>query len=99
MAKPIRTCIGCGNKKEKQNLIRFVRNSDCSVSVDPYYKKPGRGGYVCPNEGCIKTGITARHVNWVLRTNLNDKDIEKLKQELLLVTKSRRPTGPMRFSS
>jgi len=85
MAKPIRTCIGCGKKIEKGNLIRFVRNPDFSVSLDPNYKKPGRGGYVCPNEGCIKNGIIAKRVNWVLRTDLNDKDIEQLKQELLNV--------------
>ena len=83
MAKPIRTCIGCGRKREKQNLIRFVRNLDSTVSIDPDYKKSGRGGYVCPNEGCIKNGIIAKRVNWVLHTNLNDKDIEQLRQKLL----------------
>lgn len=86
MAKPIRTCIGCRRKREKQNLIRLVRNPDYTVSIDPNYRKPGRGGYVCPNEKCIKNGITAKRVNWVLHTNLNDEDIEQLKQELLTST-------------
>lgn len=89
MAKPIRTCVGCGKKKEKQSLIRFVRNPNHTVSIDADYKKPGRGAYVCPNEGCIRNGITAKRVNWVLRTDLSNEDIEKLKQELLtFVTKT-----------
>lgn len=83
MAKPIRTCVGCGKKTEKQNLIRFVRNPDYSVSVDVRYKKPGRGGYVCSNEGCIKNGIIAKRINWVLRADLNAKDIKQLKEKLL----------------
>lgn len=83
MAKPIRTCVGCGKKTEKQNLIRFVRNPDYSVSVDAEYKKPGRGGYVCFNEGCIKNGIITKRINWVLRADLDVEDIKQLKEKLL----------------
>ena len=83
MSNPIRTCIGCGRKREKQELIRFVRNPDFTVSIDTNYKRSGRGGYVCPNEGCIKKGLVSKRVNWVLRTGLNEEDIGRLKQELL----------------
>lgn len=83
MAKPIRTCIGCGRKREKHELIRLVRNPNSTVSIDRYHRKSGRGGYVCPNEGCIRKGIVSKRINWVLRTGLNKEDIEKLKQELL----------------
>lgn len=44
---PLRKCVGCGQMKPKSELIRVVRDSAGSVSLDPVGKKPGRGAYVC----------------------------------------------------
>jgi len=89
MSKPIRTCVGCGKKANKKELIRFVCNLDKSISIDSDYKKPGRGAYICPEENCIKTGIVPKRIKWVLRADLNIKDVEQLKQKLLDLLKSK----------
>lgn len=38
---PLRKCVGCGQMKPKSELIRVVRDSAGSVSLDPVGKKPG----------------------------------------------------------
>ena len=50
---PLRKCVGCGQMKPKSELIRVVRDSAGSVSLDPVGKKPGRGAYLCPNPDCL----------------------------------------------
>ena len=50
---PLRKCVGCGQMKPKSELIRVVRDSAGSVSLDPVGKKPGRGAYLCPDPACL----------------------------------------------
>ena len=52
---PERRCVGCGEKKQKRELIRIVRLAgDGGVELDPTGKKSGRGAYICPSETCLK---------------------------------------------
>lgn len=48
---PLRKCIGCQEMKEKKELVRIVKLSDESISIDTTGKVNGRGAYICP---CIK---------------------------------------------
>jgi predicted RNA-binding protein YlxR (DUF448 family) len=48
---PFRTCRGCGEKKPKWELIRFVWQCD-SIVNDIKGTLPGRGVYCCLNELC-----------------------------------------------
>lgn len=45
--QPIRTCIACGNRGAKRELLRIVRNRDGTLAVDANGRLPGRGTYVC----------------------------------------------------
>jgi len=49
---PIRSCIACGSKREKKQLLRLVLDNDGWVVVDKSGHAPGRGAYVCKNEEC-----------------------------------------------
>ena len=40
---PQRQCIGCGEMKNKKELIRIVRSDEGEFSVDATGKKAGRG--------------------------------------------------------
>ena len=57
---PLRKCTGCGEMKEKRELIRVVKAPDVKdeagnviksgeISLDLTGRKPGRGAYVCKN--------------------------------------------------
>lgn len=54
---PVRTCVSCGAKREKRDLIRLVLDP-CGVVIQDNFGK-GRGAYICRNEDCmsvLKTG-------------------------------------------
>ena len=51
---PQRQCIGCGQMKDKKDLIRILKTQDESIVIDATGRKNGRGAYICANEDCLK---------------------------------------------
>ncbi|MCH5187192.1 MAG: YlxR family protein [Oscillospiraceae bacterium] len=51
--RPQRMCVVCRQMKDKDTLLRAVKNKDGGFSVDPGGKLPGRGAYVCKDGDCI----------------------------------------------
>ena len=51
---PLRQCLGSREMKPKRELIRVVRSPQGEIALDFHGKQPGRGAYLCPEEGCLK---------------------------------------------
>ena len=51
---PLRQCIGCGEMKNKKDLIRILKGTDQEISIDATGRKNGRGAYLCPSMECLK---------------------------------------------
>lgn len=49
-----RTCLACGRKTAKRELLRLSRISDGVFAIDAQQKLPGRGAYVCPTRACAE---------------------------------------------
>jgi predicted RNA-binding protein YlxR (DUF448 family) len=49
---PMRTCVACGTKGPKYELVRVVLDAESQVVRDEKGKRPGRGAYVCNSESC-----------------------------------------------
>ncbi|RPJ49116.1 MAG: DUF448 domain-containing protein [Candidatus Latescibacterota bacterium] len=49
-AGPVRTCLGCRERKRQHELLRFVRAEGGAIVVGR--AAPGRGFYVCPRLEC-----------------------------------------------
>lgn len=47
-----RRCVGCGQAKHKQDLLRIVKCKNNHLELDVYQKKPGRGAYICLEKQC-----------------------------------------------
>ncbi|MCL2097095.1 MAG: YlxR family protein [Oscillospiraceae bacterium] len=66
---PQRKCVGCGVSKNKGDLIRVVRGPEnpetkiSEISVDLKGRKPGRGAYICRDEGCLKKAVKSGRFN------------------------------------
>jgi predicted RNA-binding protein YlxR (DUF448 family) len=56
VATPERTCIGCGAKKRKVELIRLVLSSQGQPQIDRKAAAEGRGAYLC-GPGCLKAAL------------------------------------------
>lgn len=67
---PIRSCLGCGQKKGKRELMRIVYK-DGGLVLDDRGKLPGRAGYLCPQEGCIDSLLKKKgRLSHALRVSL-----------------------------
>ena len=51
---PFRMCIGCGSRRKKDEMIRFVQDASGSIVTGPGNLR-GRGFYLCPDLVCLDT--------------------------------------------
>lgn len=79
---PQRKCLGCGEMKDKKELIRVVRSPEGNVSIDKTGKKPGRGAYVCPSRECVTCAIAERRLEKALSIHVDDALRSQLLEEL-----------------
>jgi predicted RNA-binding protein YlxR (DUF448 family) len=70
----MRTCIACGEKFDKRNLMRIVRTSDAGVVIDPTGKRNGRGAYLCSQPACRQRAIERRLLDRALQTTLTEAE-------------------------
>jgi uncharacterized protein len=50
---PVRTCIGCGSRAVKSEMIRVVAAGD-EIVPDVTFRLPGRGAYLHPSLACLE---------------------------------------------
>ena len=62
----IRTCVGCGSRAAKSDLLRLVASGD-EIVPDPRAVMPGRGAYLHPSQGCLERAQRRRALIRALR--------------------------------
>ena len=84
MAKriPVRMCIGCGEHKEKKELIRVVRDKEGNLSIDSIGKKPGRGAYLCPNPQCLAKALKSKRLQREFGVPVSDELAQQLMEQM-----------------
>ena len=50
---PVRTCIGCREKKKKEEMIWLTQGPAGVAAVNPKKPHPGRGFYLCRDLRCL----------------------------------------------
>jgi predicted RNA-binding protein YlxR (DUF448 family) len=65
MTDPVRTCIGCGTKRPKAELVRIVA-LDGKAKVDAAGRLSGRGAYVC-GRACASKALARKSLPRALR--------------------------------
>ena len=90
---PLRKCTGCGEMKEKRELIRVVKSpekkdengnviSGGEISLDLTGRKSGRGAYVCKNADCFEKARKARRFERSLSCKIPEDVYEQMSAEL-----------------
>lgn len=90
---PLRKCTGCGEMKEKRELIRVVKApekkdengnmiSGGEISIDLTGRKSGRGAYVCKNADCFEKARKARRFERSLSCKIPEDVYEQMSKEL-----------------
>jgi hypothetical protein len=82
---PIRTCIATGDKKPKNELMRFVLISGGGVIVDPHDRARGRGANLTMTNEAFDLAIKKRAFERALKLKnpFTQEEIVKLKEKFI----------------
>ena len=70
--KHLRKCIGCGEMKSQNEMIKITKehiNND--IIINPDSKTFGRSAYLCYNQDCIEQALKKKKINRVLKLGTN----------------------------
>lgn len=76
---PLRTCMGCNEKKPKKELIRIVKDKQNNISIDKTGKQDGRGAYICDDVKCLEKVIKTKRLEKVLEVQISEEIYENLR--------------------
>lgn len=79
---PQRQCMGCRERMDKKALIRIVRGTDGTVSLDFSGKAAGRGAYICPKAECLKKAQKSRALDRSLDVTIPPEVYQRLEREI-----------------
>jgi uncharacterized protein len=80
---PMRMCMGCRERKAKQELLRVVRTPEGVVTVDRTGRKNGRGAYICKdNSACLDKAVKSKMLERSLEAAIEPDVYERLRQEM-----------------
>ena len=79
---PMRQCTGCGERKEKKELIRIIRTPEGEIQVDFTGKKNGRGAYICNSVDCLKLAQKKKSLERSLKITIPESIYQELAKEM-----------------
>lgn len=79
---PLRKCTGCGEMKDKRQLIRVVRNKEGDISIDKTGKKNGRGAYICESVACLEKAIKNKGLERSFKVSIPSEVYDGLKEAM-----------------
>ncbi|MBR2715027.1 MAG: YlxR family protein [Ruminococcus sp.] len=79
---PMRKCTGCGQMKDKRELVRVVRSKEGEISLDLVGKKPGRGAYICKDVECLQLSRKAKRIERALDCVISPELYDEMEREI-----------------
>ncbi len=79
---PQRQCIGCGEMKNKRELIRILKTPEGEFTLDATGRKNGRGAYLCPSMDCLKKAIKGKGLERSFKMAVPKEVYEVLEKEM-----------------
>lgn len=76
---PLRTCMGCNEKKPKKELVRIVKNKNGEIFIDRTGKADGRGAYICDSAECLEKIIKSKRLEKVLEIAIPEEVYNNLR--------------------
>ena len=83
MAKKIsiRQCVGCGEMKNKKDMMRVLKSAEGPIVLDMTGQKNGRGAYLCMNKECLVKARKNRGLERSFKMSIPDEIYENLEKE------------------
>lgn len=79
---PQRQCIGCGEMKNKKEMLRILKTPEGEFVLDATGRKNGRGAYLCPSMDCLKKAIKTKGLERSFKMAIPTEVYEALEKEM-----------------
>ncbi|MEE3470345.1 MAG: YlxR family protein [Butyrivibrio sp.] len=79
---PTRKCVGCGEMRDKKDLIRVIKTPDGEIRLDTTGRANGRGAYICNSAECLKKAVKNRGLEKSLKAQIPEDILEQMNKEL-----------------
>ena len=80
---PMRQCVGCGEMKNKREMMRVLKTPEGPIVLDATGRKNGRGAYLCKSVSCLEKAIKSRALARALDCQIPDEVYDTLRQQLM----------------
>ena len=75
-------CIGCGEMKNKKEMIRVLKTAEDGIVIDETGRKNGRGAYICPSMDCFRKAVKGKGLERSLKMAIPKEVYETLEKEM-----------------
>ncbi len=77
----MRKCVGCGEMKNKKEMMRVLKTAEDTIILDTTGRKNGRGAYLCFSGQCLEKAVKNKGLERSLKTAVPQEVYESLKKE------------------
>ncbi|MEY8338922.1 YlxR family protein [Lachnospiraceae bacterium 62-35] len=78
---PLRQCVGCGEMKNKKEMIRVLKTAEGFI-LDATGRKNGRGAYICPAIECFQKAVKSKGLERSFKMAIPKEVYETLEREM-----------------
>ena len=79
---PLRQCIGCGEMKNKKEMVRILKTAEGEIVLDATGKKNRRGAYICPSMDCFRKAKKSRGLDRSFKMAVPAEIYDRLEKEM-----------------
>lgn len=79
---PLRQCTGCGEMKDKRNMLRVVKTKENEFFLDKTGKANGRGAYLCASSECLEKSLKNHGLERSFKTKIPTNIAQDLKEAM-----------------
>lgn len=78
---PMRQCVGCGEMKNKKEMMRVLRTPEDTIVLDKSGRMNGRGAYLCVSKECLQKARKCRGLERSFKMNISNEIYDRLEEE------------------
>lgn len=82
---PMRKCTGCGEMKNKKEMLRVLKTPEEEIVLDATGRKNGRGAYLCRSSECLKAAMKSKGLEHSLKVTIPETVYEELEKEMAAI--------------
>ena len=79
---PMRKCVGCGEMKEKKEMIRVIKTPEDEIVLDTTGRANGRGAYICSSKECLLKAVKNKGLERSFKAQIPADVLERMEKEL-----------------